>query len=343
MAIEFGLFDHLDQKPEPAARTLRERIAVVQAAEAAGFRTYHLAEHHGTPLGMGSSPSVFLAAVAQATSRIRLGPLVYLLPLYDPLRLLQEICLLDHLSNGRLEVGVGRGISPIELGFFGVTQEHAAPRAEEALAVLRAGLTSERLNFHGRYFNYDDVPLPLAPLQRPIPFWSASMSAEGLREAARAGMHSAALGNVGMVEHALALYRAAALELATDPLRAIWAVAPTLHGMYRIVVVADDDVAAERIARPAYADWFAKLIKLWREHGIEAPLLGPLESFDTARAIGMAVCGSPALVAAELAAQIAATGVNYVLAQMAFGNLTQADALRSIALFGKYVMPALAD
>ena len=74
---------------------------------------------------MATSPSVFLAAVAQATTRIRLGPLVYLLPLYDPLRLIGEISLLDQLSNGRLEVGVGRAISPIELGFYGVGDDIA--------------------------------------------------------------------------------------------------------------------------------------------------------------------------------------------------------------------------
>ena len=201
--MQFGLFDHLDHKPEAPARTLADRIAFIRAAEAGGFRSYHLAEHHGTPLGMASSPSVFLAAVAQATTRIRLGPLVYLLPLYDPLRLIGEICLLDQLSNGRLEVGVGRAISPIELNFYGVGEDIAVARTAEALAVLRAGLYSERLTFKGRFFNYDDVPLPLAPLQKPLPFWSASMSSDGLTEAARAGMNTAALGNVEMIRVAV--------------------------------------------------------------------------------------------------------------------------------------------
>ena len=113
MGVQFGIFDHLDQRPEAPGKTFSDRIEFIKAAEAAEFRTYHLAEHHCTPLGMAPSPGIFLAAVARETSKIRLGPLVYLLPLYNPLRLIEEICMLDHLSNGRFEVGVGRGISPI--------------------------------------------------------------------------------------------------------------------------------------------------------------------------------------------------------------------------------------
>ena len=100
-------------------------LHLFQAAEAAGFRGYHLAEHHGTPLGAAPSPGIFLAALAQATSSIRIGPLVYLVPLYIPLRLIEEICMLDNLSKGRLEVGLGRGVSPIEVAFFGVDPDDA--------------------------------------------------------------------------------------------------------------------------------------------------------------------------------------------------------------------------
>lgn len=339
--MQFGLFDHLDHKPEAPARTLTDRIEFIRQAEAGGFRAYHLAEHHGTPLGMASSPSVFLAAVAQATSRLRLGPLVYLLPLYDPLRLLGEIALLDQLSNGRLEVGVGRAISPIELAFYGVGDDIAQARTAEALAVLRAGLGAERLTFHGRFFHYDDVPLPLAPLQKPLPFWSASMSVEGLTEAARAGMHTAALGNVEMIHSAVSTYREAFARLAQDPLRQQFGVAAPLNGMYRMVLVAPTDAEAESLARPSYLNWFSKLIKLWRERGIEAPLIGSLDNFETARAVGMLVCGSPARVADELAAQIDATGVNYVIAQMAYGDLAHRDEMASLDLFVEQVMPAL--
>src|SRR6266851_6281807 len=93
----------------------QDRLALIEAYDRLGFHAYHVAEHHATPLGMAPSPSVFLAAVAQRTRQLRFGPLVYALPLHHPLRLIEEICMLDQLSRGRLEIGFGRGSVPIEI------------------------------------------------------------------------------------------------------------------------------------------------------------------------------------------------------------------------------------
>jgi len=131
--------------------------------DAAGFVGYHLAEHHATPLGMAPSPALFLTAAAQRTRRIRLGPLVYLLPLYHPLRLIEEVCMLDHLSGGRLELGVGRGASPYELGYFGVDAADTRAIFTEALAVLVAGLTQPRLTFEGEHYHITTSPWSCTP------------------------------------------------------------------------------------------------------------------------------------------------------------------------------------
>src|SRR5437660_516223 len=138
--VEFGMFDWIDRRQQgPLGQLYEDRLRLLQEADAAGFFCYHLAEHHATPLGMAPSPSVFLAAAAQRTRRIRLGPLVFLLPLYSPLRLLGEICMLDHLSGGRLEMGVGRGVSPYEVGYHGFDPARTRPMVQEALEVLPAG------------------------------------------------------------------------------------------------------------------------------------------------------------------------------------------------------------
>src|SRR4051812_38761943 len=100
--LDFGVFDHLDTDDGPLDRYYEERLQLIQAYERAGFHAYHVAEHHLSDLGMAPSPSVFLAAVAQRTKRLRFGPMVYAAPMYHPLRLLQEICMLDNLSGGRL-------------------------------------------------------------------------------------------------------------------------------------------------------------------------------------------------------------------------------------------------
>ena len=127
---------------------------MIEAADAAGIYCYHLAEHHCTPLGCAPSPGVFLAAVAARTRRIHLGPLVYLLPLYNPLRLVEEICMLDQLSGGRFEIGVGRGISPFELGYFNVNFLEAREWFEESLQVIVAGLREPKLAHKGAHYRY---------------------------------------------------------------------------------------------------------------------------------------------------------------------------------------------
>ncbi len=118
--MEFGVFDHLDLSGSPIERFYRERLELVEAYERAGFHAYHVAEHHLTPLGMAPSPSVFLAAVAQRTKRLRFGPMVYVSPTYPRLRLLEEIGMLDQMSGGRLELAFGRGALAAELRFFDV-------------------------------------------------------------------------------------------------------------------------------------------------------------------------------------------------------------------------------
>ena len=112
--MKFGIFDYIDQRDEPLRKLYDDRMELIRAAERAGFYGYHVTEHHVTPLSTTPSPTVFLAAAARETERIRLGALLFLLPLYHPIRLLQELCMLDHLSGGRLDIGVGRGIAPPE-------------------------------------------------------------------------------------------------------------------------------------------------------------------------------------------------------------------------------------
>src|ERR671918_127906 len=112
--MEFGVFDHLDRGEVPLKEFYESRLELIEAYDQAGFYAYHVAEHHATPLGMAPSPSVFLAAVAQRSRRLRFGPLVYALPLHHPLRLIEEICMVDQMSGGRLEMGFGRGSAPPE-------------------------------------------------------------------------------------------------------------------------------------------------------------------------------------------------------------------------------------
>src|SRR6266536_3527784 len=157
--MKFGVFDHLDRNERPLHAFYEERLKIVEAYDRAGFFGYHVAEHHATPLGLAASPSVFLAAVAQRTQRLCFGPLVYTLPLHHPLRVVEEICMLDQLSRGRFELGVGRSISTIEpfqkphLPFWaGVgTPEGAEAAGYNGFNLVANALTSQIRTMTDRY------------------------------------------------------------------------------------------------------------------------------------------------------------------------------------------------
>src|SRR5436190_11474784 len=167
--MQFGVFDHLDRSGVPLAQYYEERLQLAEAYERAGFYAYHLAEHHGTPLGMAPSPSVFLAALAQRTRVLRFGPLVWAMPLHHPLRLIEEICMLDQLSGGRLEIGFGRGSAPIELEYYGADPGEAQEVYAETVELVLKGLTRKVLDFKGRRFSFSGVPMEIEPLQKPHP------------------------------------------------------------------------------------------------------------------------------------------------------------------------------
>ena len=206
--IKFGVFDHIERRNDSLDRLYQGRLELLREYDAAGFFCYHVAEHHATPLGMAPSPGIFLAAAAQCTRQIHLGPLVYLLPLYNPLRLISEICMLDHISNGRLEIGVGRGVSPFELAYYGISFMDSREIFDEALDVIVDGLRNERLSHRGPHYRFDSVPMELTPKQRPNPpFWYGVSTPESLMAAARRGMNMVTLGPTSMVKDLGTRYR----------------------------------------------------------------------------------------------------------------------------------------
>jgi alkanesulfonate monooxygenase SsuD/methylene tetrahydromethanopterin reductase-like flavin-dependent oxidoreductase (luciferase family) len=332
--MDFGIFDHLDRYDIPLREYYADRMKLVAQYDAAGFYSYHLAEHHATPLGMAPSPSVFLAAVADRTQRLRFGPLVYALPLYHPLRLVEEICMLDQMSGGRLDIGFGRGASPIELSIFGEDPAKAEATYVEALSLVIKGLTEPALTFHGERFHFDNVPMLLEPLQKPHPpIWYGVHSAESAERAARQGLNTVSLDGPAQA------------KITTDRYRAVWkeqrgdAPLPKL-GAGRFIVVADTDATAMAMARRAYPLWNASFTHLFRAHG-RTPRHPRPEHFDGVIAVGQGIAGSPATVTQYLREQVDETGINYIVGQFAFGDLTLAECQRSIKLFADEVMPAL--
>ncbi len=340
--MKFGLFDYIERRDESSSVTYDQRIKFVQAAEAAGFYGYHVTEHHVAPLSQTPSPTVYLAALARETARIRFGALLFLLPLYNPLRLLEELCMLDHLSHGRLDVGVGRGISPDEFRAMNETFDTGGEAFDEALEILIKGFTRDRLDHEGKRWTYKNVPMIMKPYQKPYPsLWYGLRGEHGAPFAARHGMNAVSLGPTERIAAHIARFRAAWTDQEQARLAAGIPNRDPIIGAMRTVFIADSDAEAERIARPAYKKWFDNLAWLWIDNGGFPPIaLSP--DYDTAQTAGSLVVGSPDKVRRQLADQIARCGYNYLVMLMAFGSLTHAQEMKSLALFRDDVMPSLA-
>jgi alkanesulfonate monooxygenase SsuD/methylene tetrahydromethanopterin reductase-like flavin-dependent oxidoreductase (luciferase family) len=334
--MQFGIFDHLDDSGMPLGTHFEERLQLIETYDRAGFYGYHLAEHHNTPLGYAPSPSVFLAAVAQRTKRIKFGPMVYLLPLYHPLRLIDEVCMLDQMSGGRFLYGVGRGISPIEVGFYGVNFDTGMQQFREAYDVIKIGLTEDELTYHGKFYDFDHVPIVMKPAQKPLPeLWYGTSRPESIPWAAREGAHIVTLRDNQAARAIIELYKSewAKLGRAEADL--------PLMGINRHLVIAETEAAARDTARRAYPSWRGNMERLWAKYNVPFPLAAVLPTeWDELQAHGHAFAGTPAQAREYVAAQTEAAGATYFVCDFAFGAMRRGDAQRSAELFAAEVMPA---
>jgi alkanesulfonate monooxygenase SsuD/methylene tetrahydromethanopterin reductase-like flavin-dependent oxidoreductase (luciferase family) len=335
--MKFGIFDHIDDAGVPLGQLYSDRLTIAEAYERAGFYGYHVAEHHTTPLGAAASPALIFAALAQRTKKLRFGPMVYLLPFYHPLRLIEEVCMLDQLSGGRFQLGVGRGVSMYETAAYGLDFAKTQEMYHEAFDVLIRGLTSDTLDFAGTFYKFDKLPMVLKPLQKPHPpLWYGVTLPQNAAWPAENGVNIVALGLRDNTSAIIKSYREARLAQGLDP-------AGTLMGVSRHIVVAESDAAALAIARRCYPQWRTSFRWLFNRHGTE-PRIIPIypPTFDELVALNNGAAGSPATVRRFVEAEIEANNCNYFVPQMVFGSMTLPEALRSIELFSKDVMPRFA-
>jgi alkanesulfonate monooxygenase SsuD/methylene tetrahydromethanopterin reductase-like flavin-dependent oxidoreductase (luciferase family) len=335
MAIHFGVYDHMDASGRPLADFYEDRLRLAEAYDRLGYEALHIAEHHSTPLGLSPSPSVFLSSVAQRTKRLRFGPLVYTLNLYHPLRLAEEICMLDQLSRGRFLMGVGRGISPFELGYYGGDPAQGHEIYVEALAVIRQYLTAKTLTHEGKHFSYRDVPVEVEPFQKPEPpLWYGIGTADSVVWCAENKANVVANGALPVVSEITKRYRAEWVSRGNDP------ASLPMMGVTRHMVVAPTDEEAMQLARRAFAKWGASYFHLFKKHNAKTRFQVFTENFDEMHEQGLVVAGAPSTVRRNLEDLVANSGVNYVLCRFAFGDITYEESLRSAELCASEVIPA---
>lgn len=251
--------------------------------------------------------------------------------------------MLDHLSGGRFELGVGRGISPWELSMFGITMNETRDLFRESMEVMIQYFTADSVTHRGARWRYIDVPVQIKPLQQPFPpLWYGSTSGATRDYIASLGAAmNAGWAPAQRIKQSADLYRDAWACNQDSPLRK-GRTGGARIGSVRMVVLAESDAEAESVARPAYEHWYRSLEHQANSFGFSAMFVPA--SYEIARQrIGSVIAGSPDTVRKELTRHIEESSVNYPLLQIAFGNLNQAQYLRSLELFGSEVLPQLRE
>ena len=366
--MEIGLYDVLDQaqmESHPvAADVYDEHIRGAQEAEQMGYKYYFSIEHQSSDVSFLSSPSVYLTALARATSVMRFGVMIYQLPFHHPVRLAEEVAMLDHLSRGRVEFGAGTGVTSHEFLRWKVDFARRREISQEALDIILMAWTEGSVTYDGEFFQYDEALITPEPFQKPHPpVWFGAHSAASFEYAAKKNFHVSQNIDTDQV-----------IADKFDTWRGLWkaeghATPMPKTFLTRHVHVAETDKKAREQAEPHLAtavhpsavpagkglDYIgstrigygpggmrgddpgtperAELRRIFRERA---------QSYDFWIDNGIAVVGSPETVAKRLEEQRQLIGQDIFCARHLFGYIDPDAAKQSIRLFAEEVMPAFA-
>jgi len=336
------------RSPEDDGRIIDETLREACLTDELGYDVIWLAEHHFDGICAYVDPVSFAAALATATKRAKIGFAVAQMSLHHPIRFAEQMAVIDHLSKGRLIVGLGRGTAYNIYDYqgFGIDHTEAQARFEEAEAIMLEAWKGEKFEHHGRFFNLKLPALRPAPYTRPHPYVIRAAATEhGMIDVARQGRPF--MMNVqsnAVTAQRMDLYRKTLREAGLDDA----AVARNVEQcwVWRNVCVAETDAEAERIAVPAFqamqAMRTAMRNKVFEEQGASiVPMPAPGSEPPARTVIEHAlVYGSPATVAEKLSA-VGKTGVGGLIMQFRLGPMSFDETAQSLTLFRDKVMPAL--
>lgn len=329
-----------------------DTLAQIALADQLGYGCAWLVEHHFMRgYSHSSKPEILLGAAAALTMRIRIGHAIIPLPLHHPVHVAERVATLDVLSNGRLEIGIGRGFSPVEYSTFGRDMARSRALVDESLAILRASFRDGPLNHRGDFFQCDNLDLVPRVVQRPHPpLWTAAVSPETYDWAATQdlGVLAGPFKPWFMVEQDLRRYRKAWAQHATHA-------APPRVGMTLGVLCLEDGARARTLAHEAFSWFYGELFKTalpvlerlypgyehMHELGRFRSLMKVGVNLGLTDFAGLTVVGTPAECTAKLR-KYRDAGVTHVLCAFGAGALDTATTRESMTLFAQHVMPAFA-
>ena len=347
-----GLFNFFDDVPEAVDR-YETLIREVQVAEEVGFKYHFIIEHQSTFFGQNQSPMVYFSALAQRTSTIRFSQMVFNTPFYHPMRFAMDTAMIDQLSRGRMEVGVGLGPLRFETDRWTLPFDDRRERFPEFMEVVKKAWTEECVNHNGKYWQFDNAIALPRPYQKPHPpIWYAGRSRESLEWAAANHANLGAfMRSDEEVAETFGQFRQLCKEAGHEKNM------PRTY-LTRSVYVADTDQQAyEEIAHYlpqawSYGDhkykWIPKLGDYEAERTTEDKrgqdmFRGTKSGIDFWLENNLAYVGSPETVIQRITEAQKVTGFNILGARVRFGPMPDEMVLNSIRLFGEEVIPAFAE
>jgi alkanesulfonate monooxygenase SsuD/methylene tetrahydromethanopterin reductase-like flavin-dependent oxidoreductase (luciferase family) len=343
--VKFDLFYQLPSadSQNPAAR-YRELVDEAVEADRLGFDTLWLAEVHFTPrFSLMPAPLLQLAAIAERTTRLRLGIAVNLLPLHHPVRLAEEIATLDVLSGGRVNFGAGRGAFPSNYHGYGVDMATSRERFQEMLTFIKRAWTEDRLDFRGRFYEVEGVEVIPKPIQRPHPPFRLAANSPDTFSFAGANAYPIFAGGpvnpINVLPERLAVYRGA-LEAAGKKLPEDW-----LAAMF-LTFVGKDQAAVRATIGPSLENYFHTITETIRPESLAQPdeFQRVVERMRTIKYENvdslMGVFGEPQRCVDRIAALREEFGFTRMVCWFEIGGQSgHRNLIEAMRLFAEHVMP----
>ncbi len=332
--MKFGIFVFGDNHPDSGlsiSEYYRDVLQIGEWAEELAFRSFWIAEHHFFWFGVCPSPQMILAALAQRTKKIILGPAVSIIPFRHPLLTAAEYALVDHLCGGRLEFAIGSGFVRQEYNFFDLTFEEARGRMWEGFELILKAWTEAKFSHQGKFYRVEDGSLYLRPFQKPHPpTWIAASSDETLAKA----------GELGFPIMGIPFARSESvsdLKAKHDLFKKAYAGAghkgePGISVALHVHLQKSDQVAVE-----SGKNYFNRYIQYYREHG--RPDWN--ETFESMRE-KMLIAYTSVDQAVEIFKRYEETGVTEVLCMLNTGGMPMSNIRTTMELLSNEIMPQFA-
>jgi alkanesulfonate monooxygenase SsuD/methylene tetrahydromethanopterin reductase-like flavin-dependent oxidoreductase (luciferase family) len=324
-------FSDLDPPYDVYYRQILEQI---ELAEELGWECFMFNEHHFLGYGgLVANPAVLLAAAAARTTRIRLGPCIAILPLRHPLQSAEDYAMVDALSGGRLEFGIGSGNTALDYQVFGIPREDDRERLDEAIEIILKAWSNDRIKHQGKFWRFDELTLYPRPVQQPHPpIWVAGTSAETLGWAGRHGYHIMTVGHPHppeKVRPGIEAWKQGLIDAGYDPKQR--------HCQFHVRThVNESSKRARAVACPAITR-YDEISRIGRRSVLGAQ---PNYDWDGMLAAGRNLYGNPKECIQIIYNAMRHYTFDTLTTTFNFGGIPHEEIKSSMRLFAKAVMPA---